>query len=384
MLRNQREVWEMAFAEDGAQALRMLEAKPFDVVVTDMMMPGMDGAQLLTEVMGRFPQTVRIVLSGHSNQEANLRLVGPAHQYLSKPCEPEYLTETVRRACALRDLLADVHLKRLVSQLKSLPSLPDIYVQVMEEMQKDDPSLANIGELISQDIGMSVKILQLVNSAFFGLPREVNSPAEAVVFLGIETVKALVLSVKLFSQFERQAGGAFSMKSLWRHSHQVGMIAKMIAVEENLSRQMINQAFIAGLLHDVGRLVLLAGVPQQYGEIVKLAKEKKIPLWEAEKSVLGATHGEVGAYLLGLWGLPNPVVEAVALHHRPSFEPDKGLQLPLIINVANALVHEDGRAEDGLRYDSLELEMAELNLPEDMIQNWRQMTKEALAPELAR
>jgi HD-like signal output (HDOD) protein len=382
MLRHHRGIWEMEFAEGGQPALRLLEEKPFDVVVSDMMMPGMDGAQLLTEVMGRFPQTVRIVLSGHSNQEANLRLVGPAHQYLSKPCDPEHLTETVRRACALRDLLADAQLKRLVSQLKSLPSLPDIYVKVMNEMQKDEPSLARIGELISFDIAMSVKILQLVNSAFFGLPREVNSPAEAVVYLGVETVKALVLSVKLFSQFENQHPSLFSVASLWEHSHQVALVSRMIATEEKLSRQMINQAFIAGLLHDIGRLVLVAGMPKQYEQIVQLAKEQQISLWEAEKAVLGATHAEVGAYLLGLWGLPNPVVEAVALHHRPAFGENQELQLPTIIHVANALVHERDPFKGGFKHDALDGEHLRLLMLDDLVQVWRQMSKTMGTPAL--
>lgn len=383
MLRHQRDAWEMVFADGGQQALRLLEEKPFDVVVSDMMMPGMDGAQLLTEVMARFPQTVRIVLSGHSNQEANLRLVGPAHQYLSKPCDPEHLTETVRRACALRDLLADVQLKQLVSQLKSLPSLPDIYVKVMNEMQKEEPSLAHIGELISLDIAMSVKILQLVNSAFFGLPREVSSPAEAVVFLGIETVKALVLSVKLFSQFEHKTSALFSVERLWEHSHMVAMVARMIAAEEKLSRQMVNQAFIAGLLHDVGRLILVAGMPQQYNEVVKLAREQGISLWQAEKSLLGATHAEVGAYLLGLWGLPNPVVEAVALHHRPAFGLNQGLQLPTIIHVANVLIHERDVDRDGFQYDELDRGHIQQLMLEDMVEVWRQMAKAMGSPALS-
>ena len=135
-----------------------------------MVMPGMDGSQLLTEVMKRHPNTVRIILSGHAEREAVLRLVGPAHQYLSKPCNAEELRNAITRAFALRDLLCNEQLKQLATRIKCLPSLPALHDQFSEELQKEDPSLERVGEIISRDIGMTTKILQLVNSAFFGLP----------------------------------------------------------------------------------------------------------------------------------------------------------------------------------------------------------------------
>lgn len=176
MLRPMRSEWEMEFAGGGEEALQKMEQAPFDVIVSDMRMPGMNGAQLLKEVARRYPDTVRIVLSGHSDREYILQLVTTTHQYLAKPCDAQTIKDTVNRACALRDLLTSKELSALVSQVKSLPSLPSLYTRIIEILQSDDPSLQKIGQIVSEDIAMSAKVLQLVNSSFFGIARRYLQP----------------------------------------------------------------------------------------------------------------------------------------------------------------------------------------------------------------
>ena len=169
MLRGNRNEWEMQFVGSGAEALAKLAAAPFDVIVTDMRMPGMDGAELLTRVRANFPDVVRICLSGYSSVESAMKVVGLAHQYLSKPCDPNVLKTTIVRACALRDHLHDPLLRQALSRMENVPSLPTNYQAILAELNCPEPSLAKIGEVISQDIAMTAKILQLVNSSFFGL-----------------------------------------------------------------------------------------------------------------------------------------------------------------------------------------------------------------------
>ena len=135
MLRTMRHEWDMGFAMSGQGALDILDGEPYDVLVTDMRMPAMSGTQLLNEVMNRYPHMVRIVLSGNADQEMILKSVRSAHQYLSKPCSPEILKSTVARAHALRGVLADDSLKGLVSGIETLPSLPSLYVEIMEALQ---------------------------------------------------------------------------------------------------------------------------------------------------------------------------------------------------------------------------------------------------------
>lgn len=370
-LRVMRHEWEMSFVESGPQALEFMQTAAVDVVVSDMVMPVMDGAELLGQVMKRHPQTVRLVLSGHADRESVLRLAGPAHQYLSKPCNAEELRCAIARALAMRDLLANENLKRLASQVRSLPTLPTLHSQLTEELRKEEPSVERVGEIISRDIAMTSKILQLVNSAFFGLPQQVGNVTEAVVHLGLATIRSLVLSVQVFSQFDSRTCQCFSIEDLARHCWRTAVAARRIAQSVRADVKVDDQCFLAGLLHDVGYLVLATGLPQDYGRIVKLAREQERPVWECERQEFGATHAELGAYLLGLWGFATPVIEAVALHHRPSAAAGHGFSPVLAVHVADALVHGQDKAIPETAGLELDLELlATLGL-QDRLEQWK-------------
>jgi HD-like signal output (HDOD) protein/ActR/RegA family two-component response regulator len=346
-LRSLRHEWSFHFAPSGPQALEFLAAAPVDVIVSDMMMPGMDGAELLTEVMRRFPRVVRLVLSGQSEREGILRLVGPAHQYLSKPCTAEELRAVIGRALALRDLLSDPSLRELVSGITSLPSVPALYAQLNEELRQAEPSISRIVEIVSKDAGMAAKLLQIVNSAFFGLPQRAADVAEAVQYLGLATLQALVLSAQAFSQVDAGTIRRFALADVEQHSWLTGLLARQIAQAEHCDTRTADQCFLAGLLHDAGHLVLAAALPGRYQRVLLAAQGSGRPVWEAERTEFGAGHAEVGAYLFGLWGLPDSVVEAVALHHRPADSPAGGFSPTLAVHVADALNHDHCRLESG-------------------------------------
>jgi putative nucleotidyltransferase with HDIG domain len=339
-LRSMRNEWDMNFVEDGKKALEFMASRTVDVLVTDMMMPEMDGAELLIEVSKLHPNTIRIVLSGHAEREAVLRLVGPAHQYLSKPCDAEELRTAVARAFALRDLLTNDRLKQLATRIKSLPTVPAIYQRLTDELRREDASMEQIGEIISRDVAMTAKILQLVNSAFFGLPQPISNPGDAVMYLGLATVRALVLSLQVFSQFKNPNLAGFSVSALADHCWATAVFARRIARAERGDSKTIDQCFLAGLLHDIGRIILADGLPEQYTKVWIDARQNHVPVWKLEQAEFGATHAEVGAYLLGLWGLPNPIVEAVALHHSPSLCIAPGFSPLAAVHVANAFAHE--------------------------------------------
>ncbi|HYE73219.1 MAG TPA: response regulator, partial [Blastocatellia bacterium] len=345
MLRSMRREWEMSFAEGADAALNMLKSAPFDVVVTDMRMPGKDGAQLLQEVMELYPHMVRLILSGHSDQEMAMRSVGPAHQYLSKPCDSEALKQTISQACRLRDTLAEENLRQLVSRLKGLPSLPSLYLKLVDEIQKPNVTTAHIGEIIAQDIGMTAKILQLVNSAFFGLSRRVTNPEDAVGFIGLERIKAMVLSIHVFSEFNASTEAGFPAEQFWSHSLAVGKLADQIA--KSVQNASSSETFTAGMLHDVGTLVLASNLPEQYQAARDLMKSENLTTTEAERRVFKATHSEIGAYLLGLWGLPSSLIEAVAFHNNPSQCLSQGFTTLSAIHIADGLLHRHSTAPFG-------------------------------------
>ena len=339
MLRRMRNEWEMAFAESGAEALEMLNRRRFDVVVSDMRMPGMDGAQLLALVQRHFPKTVRIVLSGQSDQKLILKSVRSAHQYLTKPCDSESLIDTVVKSCRLRDLLHSESLKKIVSRTEFLPSLPSLYTELMEEINSADGSIRRVGEIIERDLAMSSKILQLVNSSFFGFPRHIESPSRAVTLLGQDTVKSLVLTAGIFAAFSPSALASLDVESLFQHSLKTGAIARGISRIEGLATDAVDDAFMGGLLHDLGKLVFAANFPDTSREVMVLSRNEGLAAHQMEMERFGATHAEVGAYLLGLWGLPDNIVEAVADHHRPKMLPENQFCVQTAIYAANLLHH---------------------------------------------
>ncbi len=317
-LRSMCPEWEMEVAVSGEEALDIMYKSPIDVIVSDIRMHGVDSIELLDTVSERYPETVRIVHSDLSNPEMSLKSTMSAHQLLMKPCCAETMKNAIERTCRLRDLLKCETLKKTIAGIKNLPSLPSLYGSIVAEMKSPEGSLRKVGHLISQDVSMSAKILQLVNSAFFALPRKITDPQQAAVFVGIETLKSLVLSIHVFSSLSEDSElSEFSLMKMWSHSLRTSRLAGDIARAANADRRVVEEAMIAGMLHDIGKLVLLEA-PVQYKEVMYLLETTGCDTSDAEYTVLKTSHAELGAYLLGLWGLPETVVESVAFHHDPS------------------------------------------------------------------
>ncbi len=318
MLKPMCHEWKVEFAVSGEEALNFMAKSPIDVVMSNMDMPEMDGIDLLGIVMERCPETVRIIYSEFSGPEIVLKSARHTHQFLANPCSAETMKYTIERACKLQDLLRNETLRKIVAGIKKLPSLPQLYSLIVAEMQSEDASLKKVGHIISQDISMSAKILQLVNSATFDLPQEIADPQQAAIYLGIDTLKALVLSIHVFSSFVEDAEiCGFSLVRMWGHSLRTSKLARDIARAEAADEKVVEVATIAGMLHDIGKLILLKS-PKLYKEVLEFAKTTGCDFAEAEYIVTKTSHAELGAYLLGLWGIPDNVVEAVAFHHNPS------------------------------------------------------------------
>lgn len=339
MFRAFRHEKDFHFVESGQAALDFMAENIVDVIVSDMRMPGMDGATLLARVQQQFPQSIRIMLTGQADEESILRTVGVVHQFISKPSNPETLREILDRACALQELMANEQLKSLVSSIGQLPSLPSVYAKLQQKLKDPECSLADIAEIIEQDLAMSAKVLQLVNSSFFGFFKNIDSPSRAVNLLGLDTVKALVLSVGIFSELKPVAAKYFSIQRLWEHSVAVAAYAKKIVQAETDSKEMIDQSFLAGFLHDIGKLILISNLQEQYLEATELAQAKNMTICQAECNILSATHGDVGGYLLGLWGLPGCAVETAAFHHRLDHYPQPSFCPTVAVHAADVIYY---------------------------------------------
>lgn len=384
MLRKYRKEWDMSFAISGTEALKMMDNNAFDVIVSDMRMPEMNGDELLEEVKKRSPQTVRIILSGHAEANMIMKTVKSAHQFLAKPCDPELLKYTVSRVSALRGLLTDEHLLHVASQVDSLPSLPTIYTRVTDVLQQPDYSIREVGEIVSEDLGMASKILQLVNSAFFGIPRRFSDVSDAVVFLGCDTIQSLVLTFGIFSQFGSKKIAGLDMEKLSTHGLTAATVAKAITNSQTTEKDLVDDTFMAGLMHDIGQLVLAASLPEPYIDVTKRITEEKLSRYEAETEVFGTSHAEVGAYLLGIWGLSDNIIEAIAWHHDPEKSPVEKFSPLAAVHAADAMVnlHNEARPLSEATQEELDaaLDLAFMNRIQcsSHISAWRDMAYDTL------
>lgn len=322
MLRGQRERWEIFYAGSGAEALELMAGQEIDAVVCDMRMPGMSGADLLSRVQTRYPSTARIILSGQADVDSVLAVVRSAQQFLAKPCDPAVLTGAVERALEVQRTLTDPGLRKLIGGVVSLPTLPGIYQELVDAIEAG-VDMSEIGRILASDVATSAEVLKLVNSAFFGLPRQIASVQSAVSLLGLENIRALVLAGSVFRVSEALAWVDIEAMRT-RAMHRAG-IARMIAAEEAWPAPERDIAVLACMLRDVGGLVLAEAMPAAALELGGRApgsgEPDPVSVSGREEEVYGCTVAQASAYLLGLWGFTPPVVHTVATYPLHAAEP---------------------------------------------------------------
>mgnify|MGYP001479948589 CR=1 FL=1 len=350
ILDNMKEIWDMRFVESEADIWKSLANGNYDALVYDIHTPGINAIEVLQEISVRYPQMIRVIIVGPSDQGLVLEMIRSNHQTITHPFNSLSLKGLIDRSCKLRELLHNKELKRFVAGISHLPSLPSLYQQIVAEIQSPSVSIKRVADLISQDVTMTAKILQLVNSAFFGLPHKIVSPQQAAILLGINILKGLVLHVHIFSSFELDPRiEKFSIRRLARHSLLVCKLAREIVLTETNNKSMEENAFIAGLLHDIGKLILIQD-PERYNQVLAHCQARDCNRYQAEYEILGASHAEVGAYLLDLWGIPEPVVQAIAFHHNPIKSMEPNFSVLTVVHVADALVssNNSGKGHAGL------------------------------------
>jgi putative nucleotidyltransferase with HDIG domain len=332
--------WEVTAVNSVAAGLEEMKKQTFDALVAELDLPETGGAELLNQARRRNPNAVRFILAGAADRERVLKNVMGAHQVITKPFDRSTLQNTVERALALDKWIENDNMRKLVTRIRTFPAIPSLYFEVLNVLRSPAATTDAVGEVISKDMAMTTGLLQVINSAYFGLSRKITDPAEAVGLLGFETTKSLILSIKVLNQQQKQTPGQFSIDRLWQHSLEVARIAKELVWLETNDRALADAAFAGGLLHDLGKVVLAMNFNDQYRGAHSLARKQRVPLGDVEKEIFGATHGEIGAYLLGLWGMPLDLLEIAALHHEPSRTTTPGFTALTAVHVANAFAHE--------------------------------------------
>jgi HD-like signal output (HDOD) protein/ActR/RegA family two-component response regulator len=331
-LYTRRKDWDMHFAQGGATALGLMRESHFDVLVTDLRMPGVDGTTLVARARTDSPGTIRVVLSGSVDAGQSQGLVSLAHRYLSKPCEPKQLEECIDRCLATQALIESQELRVQLGAVGALPPLPSTFAALQRALADPSIDLSKVSAIIEKDPAVSAKVLQVCNSAFFRLPRRVSSMKQAVSYLGLSTVRSMVLSAELFRPGKPLSPG-LDLGQMQRHALSVAAIARSLAGDASWAED----AFLAGLLHDVGFLLLARQFKDQMQQALEAAAAG-MPLAEAEQTYVGVSHGVAGGYLLGLWGLPYEVVEAVAHHEMPTLVARGSFDVLGAVAIAQALI----------------------------------------------
>jgi HD-like signal output (HDOD) protein/ActR/RegA family two-component response regulator len=327
-LRSHRDQWDIRFAISGEEALRMLEEEPADAVVSDMRMPGMSGGALLQLVLQRHPSTIRIMLSGQADPAELVRELGPIHQYLQKPCNPGTLCTAIHRTWSLARLLRSPKLLKAATRVTALPPYSDTQEALVRELIKPDAEIDVVARIIERDPALTVKVMQLVNSAFFGTPRRIESVQQAVVLLGLKTIHAIVVSGRLFDFIAQPGVNAEAVTQMWNVSIALGESAGRLASLAGASKAVQQQARLGGVLSLVGRATLMTSEPEIYGVLERKACAEGRSLLDCETEHFQATQDDVGAYALGLWGFADELVEAVAFQSEPSRLVKPGLSHP--------------------------------------------------------
>ncbi|MEM9445725.1 MAG: response regulator [Verrucomicrobiota bacterium] len=366
--------YEIEVASSGQEALTKVETNQFDIVLCDMIMPGMDGAMLLEEMKKRCPRTARFIYSAPSELNTALKTVDVAHQYFIKPCNSKRLAKAIQNISNSEDLLQKRQLREIILRIDTIPSIPSLYVEISQKLEDPLTSTEDIAKLIERDPAMTAKILKLVNSAFFGAAKQqITSVQEAVAFLGLELVKTLVLSMKVFAQFKGNHAKGFNVDGLWEYSFEAAQMSRMIAQMEKGDKKLYDEAFAGALLQDIGQLVMACNFKKDYERVLYLEEHEDMDLLEVEYSVIGANHADLGAFLMELWGLPESIVRCIKYHHHPLAARENEFTALTAVHVASMILGKKRPVANLSDIEGLDIKYLELLEIQERLPEWMEV-----------
>jgi HD-like signal output (HDOD) protein len=330
--------WEATSVASEDDALAQLEKRAFDALLVDFNLGSPDASELINQALGKRPETVRFLLV----YEADLALVAAkvegTPQILPKPADPASLKSRIETAVS--ESVSKQSESQPAEAAAQSPAIPPLYSEVLKALDSPEVTPEHVAEIIARDADLTGEVLRLTNSSYLGLPRNISSPVEAVESLGLETVKALVMALQFLAEHSRSKPAYLSFDQVWEHSIRVGQIARDLVLFETKDRTLASQALTAGMLHDLGKVVLVTNFDDLYGRVHSLARKQPVTLWDVEKEMFGANHGEIGGCLLGMWNMPAAIIEAAALHHEPPLGEQQQLTPLAAVHIANVLERE--------------------------------------------
>lgn len=243
-----------------------------------------------------------------------------------------------------------ISLDKIVKAVEELPALSHVASRVLTITEDPDANASDLAESINLDPNLAASILRLANSAYYGFARHISTVTDAIILLGFSSIKSLTIAASTYRIYNKEVSGySLSKGEIWRHSIGCAMMSKLIAIR--VKYKIPEEAYVAGLLHDIGKIIIDGFVGEEFASIVKIVEEEKISFSDAEKRVLGFDHPEIGARVAEKWNFPDKLVEAIRYHHSPE-EAEVSPILTSVIHVADAscLMLGIGLGGDGLKY----------------------------------
>jgi HD-like signal output (HDOD) protein/CheY-like chemotaxis protein len=338
-LRSYREQWQLFFATNANQALELMEQNSIDLIISDMMLPKMRGDELLKIVGDRYPMTVRLILSGLTDEASLKSALQVAHQYLSKPCSAETLRETISQVFKIQFCLDNFRIAKTLGDASQLPSLPSIYHELNAAIGDEKTTVKDLAKIFSRDMVLTAKLLHLINSPYFGMNRVISNLEEAINLIGIKKLNNLVVSVHVKSAFPVTDPKVESyMEYLWKEAGRVSELARLISLAENQDEDRPDQAFLGGLLHNMGLLIFLSQGGEKLKSLLSHVAGTSQPVTELETAIYGFTRSEAAAYVLSLWKIPPRIIEAIMLQNSPNETDYDGMNALTAVHVAACLL----------------------------------------------
>ncbi len=337
-------LWTIDCVQSKSEAVAAATQNPPDILVAALEADEEKDLDALSQISKAAPHAHAFIAI---NEERTARLQATLEtnwRYLPRPCPADRLLFECQRCLALDSWLENPLIKEIVASRAEFQSLPPLYLKIVSLINSPHASTDQIAEAISTDLAFSSKVLETVNSSFYAFEDKVSDIAEAVSILGLDSIKNLALAIQLFNRAGQSAERHALVNELWHHSVSVAVVARRISLYETEDSKSAEEAYSAGLLHDIGKLVLLDAAPEAFAEARHLSRDDSIPLWQAETQTIGCNHAELGAYLLATWDLPEALSEAAALHHQPVNRCRSGFPAVAAVYVANTIVRQRGNA----------------------------------------
>ena len=374
--------WEVAHARNPAEARAIAAKQPIDVALLSATMPDTDPVAVAEDLTKVHKKVSIFVLAPDAETGGGLAYASGRFQWLTKPCDPDTLISAIERMAALVSWLTNNTTIDLVAGLHSLPTIPSNYQGVIRAIHSPHSSVQDIAAAVEKDMGITSRVLQVANSAYYGYSKKITSPMEASMLLGIDTLKSLVRYTHVLNNFPQTPATNAVFDQVWRHSAGVAAVARKIVLSHTKDETQGDEAFTAALLHDIGKVVLTSLKPDEYKAVIRQAAETNTPLHSVERIKLKTTHAETGAYLLSLWGIPFSILEAVAWHHYPRECKDKKFSALTAVHVANVAEHRRQQVDENKTIPTLdELYLKEIGVWEEA-QEWVKFRPDRAASEL--